>query len=81
MHLMLMKHLFGPSQASQRLNKFLDARLKNLSLTSVTGDFCAYVRGKGTDRVLLCIHVDGLLVCGKAAARAKFQSQFSREKF
>jgi hypothetical protein len=81
MYLKLMKYLYGLPQASQRFNKFLDARLKYLGFTPVAGDPCAYVRGKGADRVLLCIHVDDLLVCGQAAARAKFQSQFSKEKF
>jgi hypothetical protein len=76
-----MKHMYGPPQTVQRLNKFLDARLKHLGLTSVAGDPCAYVRGKGTYRVPLFRYADGLLVCGQAAARAKFQSRLSREKF
>ena len=80
-YLRLNKYLYGLPQASYQFNQFMDHRLKCMGFKAQAGDPCSYTRGEGVDRVMVCLHVDDLLVGGHRAARLKFLERLKKEKF
>jgi hypothetical protein len=78
LYLRLLKYLYGLPQASYQFNVHLDKKLKEMGFLPLPGDRCAYTRGKGPTRVNICVHVDDILACGKAAARAQFEVELNQ---
>ena len=80
--LRLRKSLYGLKQSPRAFNRRLDAWLRSQAFTPTPADPCIYIRVRGSDVLLLSLHVDDQLCAGnsrthldafKAALHAQFE--------
>jgi hypothetical protein len=67
----LSKALYGLKQAPRAWNVKLDKSLKKFGFSRCLSEQAVYIRGAGTDAIILGVYVDGLIVTGGNLAKVK----------
>ena len=75
----LKKALYGLPVSANKWMTHLNATLDKLKFQVTDADKCCFTRGSGQHQLILCSHVDDLLVIGKLAALELFKTQISKE--
>ena len=75
----LAKALYGLPVSAHKWMTHLNETLTKLGFQVTDADKCAFTRGAGDNMLLLCSHVDDLLVVGKKDALDKFKAEITKE--
>ena len=75
----LKKALYGLPVSAHKWMTHLNATLVKLDFQVTDADKCCYTRGTGDSKLILCSHVDDLLVIGKPAELNIFKTQIIKE--
>ena len=75
----LKKALYGLPVSAHKWMTHLNETLVKLDFQVTDADKCCYTRGTGDTKLILCSHVDDLLVIGKMSELNVFKDQISKE--
>jgi hypothetical protein len=75
----LKKALYGLPVSARKWMTHLNETLTKLGFQVTDTDKCCFTRGTGDDMLILCSHVDDLLIIGKMSALNKFKAEISKE--
>ena len=75
----LKKALYGLPVSAHKWMTHLNETLGRLGFQVTDADKCCFTRGTGDDMLLLCSHVDDLLIVGKNNALLKFKEEITKE--
>ena len=75
----LKRALYGLPISANRWMTHLNNTLSELGFTIVCGDKCCFTRGEGVNMIILCSHVDDLLVIGKPSQLNVFINEIRKK--
>ena len=75
------KSLYGLKQAPRVWNDKLDSVLQGASFKRISSDFSIYIRGEGSDHVIVAVYVDDLIIEGPDLKQIAFVKELLRSNF
>jgi hypothetical protein len=75
----LQRYVYGLHEAPREFNGMLDKHIKDMGFRQSTADPCLYMKGEGEDMMVLCVHVDDmLLTCVSREQQVWFEEMMER---
>jgi hypothetical protein len=79
LYILLKRYLYGLPQAAYMFNKHLTETMIKIGFAVTAGDVCCFIRGIRDSKLIVCVHVDDLMIIGKDEPVRELMVQIGKE--